>query len=139
MAKLSKSGRIIKLYLEGKQYSEIMKAVGVTHGRVSSTLNRARTSGRIPPNFRKRPGPNNQKKKVKERIRWRKRTPAAQALALLAKRKCSRCQKIKRMGSRSWIRDRTKGDGWYPICKVCMREVNAVNYKKAKRKVLTGE
>lgn len=138
MAKLSKSAQIIKLYLEDKEYQEIMDAVGVTHGRVSSTLNRARLSGRIPANYRKRPGPNNPVRKVKPRVRFRKRTPAAQKLALEGKRRCSKCKKAKRVGSRSWIKDSSRGDGWYPVCKACMKGKNKKSYKESKRKVIRG-
>lgn len=140
MAKLSKTARIIQLYLEEKTYGEIAKAVKVTHGRISSTLNRARASGRIQPNYRKRPGPNNPSfKKVKKRLRFRKLSPEAQALSLQGQRKCSKCKQIKRTGSRSWIKDASSRTGWYPVCKICMKGVNKKNYKESKRKVLRGK
>lgn len=138
MAKLSKSALIIKLYMEDKEYQAIMDVVGVTHGRVSSTLNRARLSGRIPANYRKRPGPNNPVRKVQPRVRFRKRTPEAMKLALLGKRKCSKCKKAKRVGSRSWDKDSSRGDGWYPVCKACVKHKNKKSYREAKRKVIRG-
>lgn len=140
MAKLSKTGRIIKLYLEGKTYGEIIELVGVTHGRISSTLNRARASGRIQPNYRKRPGPNNPEfKQVKKRLRFRKKSPEAQLLSLKGQRKCSKCKRVLRTGSRSWVKDAQASTGWYPVCKLCMKGVNKKNYKESKRKVLRGK
>lgn len=140
MAKLSKSARIIQLYLKDKTYGEIAEAVGVTHGRISSTLNRARATGRIQPNYRKRPGPNNPGfKQVKKRLRFRKQSPEARLLSLKGQRKCSKCKQIKRTGSRSWVKDATASSGWYPVCKLCLKAVNQKKYLESKRKVLRGK
>lgn len=140
MAKLSKTARIIQLYLENKTYGEIAKAVDVTHGRISSTLNRVRASGRIQLNYRKRPGPSNPKfKQVKPRIRFRKKSPEAQLLALKGQRRCSKCKQVKRTGSRSWVKDATASSGWYPVCKLCLKAVNQKKYLESKRKVLRGK
>jgi len=140
VAKLSKTARIIQLYLQDKTYGEIAKIVGVTHGRISSTLHRARINGRIQPNYRKRPGPNNVGANWKpKRLRFRKKSPENQKLSLLGQRRCSKCKQVKRNGSRSWIRDATASSGWYPVCKICMKGVNKKNYKEAKRKALLGK
>ncbi len=127
----SKSAQIVQYYFDGLTYRRIAAQVGVSIGRVTSTLSRARRTGRISSARRPRGS-------LPRGHTLRRKVGGVPDYKVAGKRTCTKCRQVKQNGP-AWPKQPEGAcTGRYHVCKKCIRAMGRADYKAAKRRFINA-